>query len=133
MAHSDVFSVCAPSTPQTRGAINAERLALLPQGAVFVNIARGDLVDEDALIEAITSGRVGGAGLDVYRNEPTIDPRFLQLPRTTLLPHIGSATHEVRNAMGMLALDGIHSHFSGVPASNLLNPQAYGAAGEGRG
>lgn len=125
MAHSDVFCVCAPSTPQTRGAINAERLALLPRGAVFVNIARGDLVDEDALIDAITAGHIGGAGLDVFRNEPTIDPRFLQLPRTTLLPHIGSATHEARNGMGRLAVDALKTFLldGGRPA-HCLNPDA---------
>lgn len=126
MAHSDVFCVCAPSTPQTRGAINAERLALLPQGAVFVNIARGDLVDEDALIEAITSGRVGGAGLDVYRNEPTIDPRFLQLPRTTLLPHIGSATHDARNGMGRLAVEALQGFLLNQQRpTNCLNPEVF--------
>lgn len=125
MAHSDVFCVCAPSTPQTRGAINAQRLALLPRGAVFVNIARGDLVDEDALIDAITSGHIGGAGLDVYRNEPTIDPRFLQLPRTTLLPHIGSATHDARNGMGRLAVDALKAFLlDGEQPAHCLNPEA---------
>ncbi|MDO9435695.1 D-glycerate dehydrogenase [Hydrogenophaga sp.] len=125
MAHSDVFCVCAPSTPQTRGAINAERLALLPRGAVFVNIARGDLVDEDALIDAITTGHIGGTGLDVYRNEPTIDPRFLQLPRTTLLPHIGSATHEARNGMGRLAVDALKIFLlDGAHPPHCLNPDA---------
>lgn len=125
MAHSDVFCVCAPSTPQTRGAITAARLARLPRGAVFVNIARGDLVDEDALIDAIASGQVGGAGLDVYRNEPEIDPRFLTLPRTTLLPHIGSATHEARNGMGRLAVDALQRVLlHGERPENCLNPDA---------
>ncbi len=123
MAHSDVFCVCAPSTPQTRAAINAERLALLPRAAVFVNIARGDLVDEDALISAIASGQIGGAGLDVYRNEPAIDPRFLQLPRTTLLPHIGSATHGARNGMGRLAVDVLKAFLlDGERPAHCLNP-----------
>ncbi len=126
MAHSDVFCVCAPSTPQTRGAVNAGRLALLPRGAVFVNIARGDLVDEDALIEAIATGQVGGAGLDVYRNEPTIDPRFLQLPRTTLLPHIGSATHDARNAMGCLAVEALQAFLLNQQRpANCLNPDVF--------
>ncbi|WP_439590093.1 2-hydroxyacid dehydrogenase [Hydrogenophaga sp.] len=126
MAHSDVFCVCAPSTPQTRGAINAERLALLPHGAVFVNIARGDLIDEDALIEAITSGQVGAAGLDVYRNEPTIDPRFLELPRTTLLPHIGSATHDARNGMGRLAVEALQAFLLNQQRpANCLNPDVF--------
>jgi len=125
MAQSDVFCVCAPSTPKTRGAIHAGRLALLPRGAVFVNIARGDLVDEEALIEAITSGHVGGAGLDVYRNEPRIDPRFLSLPRTTLLPHIGSATHDARNGMGRLAMEALKSCLmGGAHRTHCLNPDA---------
>lgn len=125
MVHSDVFCVCAPSTPQTRGAINAERLALLPRGAVFVNIARGDLVDEDALIDAVKSGQIGGAGLDVCRNEPHIDPRLLQLPRTTLLPHIGSATHEARNGMGQLAVDALRGFLlDGERPTHCLNPDA---------
>lgn len=125
MAHSDVFCVCAPSTPQTRGVINRDRLALLPPGAVFVNIARGDLVDEDALIQAITTGQVGGAGLDVYRNEPNIDPRFIRLPRTTLLPHIGSATHEARIGMGRLALDALRAVLlDAQPPAHCLNPEA---------
>lgn len=120
---SQVFCVCAPATEQTRNIIDRDRLALLPAGAIFVNVSRGDLVDEDALIAAIRSGHIGAAGLDVYRNEPRIDPRLLQLPRTTLLPHIGSATEEARIGMGQLALDALHAwlHQGGRP-SNWLNP-----------
>lgn len=120
---SDVFCVCAPSTPETRGVLDVRRLALLPAGAVFVNISRGDLVDEDALIEAISSGRIGAAGLDVYRNEPQIDTRFLRLPRTTLLPHIGSATIEARTAMGILVLRALARWLEErKPSDNCLNP-----------
>lgn len=123
LAASDVFCVCAPSTPQTRGVLDARRLALLPRGAVFVNIARGDLVDEDALIDAVARGHIGGLGLDVYRNEPRIDPRFLQLPRTTLLPHIGSATNEARTAMGLLAVNALAAWLhEGRAPQNCLNP-----------
>lgn len=122
---SDVFCVCVPSTPQTRGILDARRLALLPEGAIFVNIARGDLVDEAALIAGIEAGRIGAAGLDVYRNEPQIDPRFLRLPRTTLLPHIGSATTEARNAMGMVALQALARWLvDGQSPPNCLNPAA---------
>lgn len=128
LSASDVFCVCAPSTPQLKGSINAQRLAMLPRGAIVVNVARGDLIDEAALFAAVQAGRVGAVGTDVYCGEPNIDARWLDLPNATLLPHIGSATHEVRTAMGMLALDGIHSHFSGVTAANLLNPQVYAAA-----
>jgi len=125
LSHSDIFCICAPSTPELKNAIDAQRLALLPAGAIVVNVARGDLVDEDALFAAVQDGRVGAVGIDVYRNEPNIDARWLDLSNATLLPHIGSATHEVRTAMGMLALDGIQSHFEGAPAANLLNPDAY--------
>lgn len=127
---SDVLCISAPSTPQLKGSINAQRLAVLPPGAIIVNIARGDLVDEAALFAAAQDGRLGAIGTDVYRGEPHIDARWLELPNATLLPHIGSATHEVRTAMGMLALDGIHSHFSGVPTANLVNPQVYTATRE---
>ena len=123
LAASEVFCACAPSTPQTRGVLDARRLGLLPAGALFVNIARGDLVDEEALIAAIESGRIGGAGLDVYRNEPRIDPRFLRLPRTTLLPHIGSATLEARTAMGRLAIEALAAWLlEGRVPANCLNP-----------
>lgn len=128
---SDVFCVCAPSTAETRGAINRDRLALLPPGAVFVNIARGDLVDEDALIAALQDGRVAAAGLDVYRNEPRIDPRFLALPHATLLPHIGSATEEARVAMGFLALEALEQWLlEGRAPANCLNPAALLSAKE---
>jgi lactate dehydrogenase-like 2-hydroxyacid dehydrogenase len=127
---SDVFCVCAPSTAQTRGMLDGRRLGLLPVGALFVNIARGDLVDEDALIEAVTAGRIGGTGLDVFRNEPLIDPRFLKLPRTTLLPHIGSATTEARTAMGLVALKALDHWLSErQPSPNCLNPATLGPKG----
>ena len=125
LAESDVLCICAPSTPELRNAIDAKRLACLPRGAMVVNVARGDLVDEPAMFAAVQEGQVRGIGFDVYRNEPRIDERWLRLPNATLLPHIGSATDEVRTAMGMLALDGIESHFAGRPAGNLLNPAAY--------
>ncbi|MEJ8827037.1 D-glycerate dehydrogenase [Variovorax humicola] len=123
LAQSDVLCICAPSTPELRNAVDARRVACLPRGAMVVNVARGDLVDEPALFAAVHEGRVGAIGFDVYRNEPRIDPRWLDLPHATLLPHIGSATTEVRTAMGMTALDGVESHFAGRPAANLLNPE----------
>ena len=125
LSESDVLCICAPSTPELRDSINAQQLACLPHGAMVVNVARGDLVNESALFAAVSEGRVSGIGFDVYRNEPHIDERWLGLPNATLLPHIGSATQEVRTAMGMLALDGIESHFNGQPAANLLNPAVY--------
>jgi glyoxylate reductase len=127
LAVSDVLCVCAPSAPELRGVLDAPRLRRLPRGALLVNIARGDLIDEDGLFEVMAEGHLGGLGLDVYRNEPRIDPRFLQLPATTLLPHIGSATEEARVAMGMLVVDALATHFDGGVAPNCVNPQVYPA------
>lgn len=128
LAHSDVLCICAPSTVELRNSIDARRLSLLPRGAIVVNVARGDLVDEQALFAAVQDGHIGAIGFDVYRNEPNIDRQWLLLPHATLLPHIGSATHEVRTAMGMLALDGVEAHFDRRPTPNLLNPEIYKAS-----
>ncbi|MCF4166634.1 D-glycerate dehydrogenase [Zavarzinia compransoris] len=107
LAVSDVLSLNAASTDATRGIINARTLALLPKGAILVNSARGDLVDDDALIEALQGGRLFAAGLDVFRGEPRIDARYRELPNVYALPHIGSATLETRTAMGMCAIDNL--------------------------
>ncbi len=114
----DFLSVHAASTPETRGIINKKTLGMLPQGAIVVNTARGDLVDDDALIDALESGHVSAAGLDVFNNEPDLDPRYRTLPNTFLLPHLGSATLETRNAMGFCALDNLDAFFAGKPLPN---------------
>lgn len=116
----DVLSLHAPGGPATRHWLNAERIALLPHGAVVVNAARGGLVDDLALIAALRSGQVGFAGLDVYDGEPHLNPGYLELDNVTLLPHLGSATHETRDAMGFLALDGIDAVLAGRKPSNLV-------------
>ena len=108
-----VLSLNCPATPETSGLLNAERIALLPDGAIVINTARGTLVDDDALIAALKSGKLHSAGLDVYNNEPAIDPRYRELDNTFLLPHIGSATRETRNAMGYRALDNLDAVFAG--------------------
>jgi len=110
---SDVLSVHCASTPETKSMVNAARLALLPRGAIFVNTARGDIVDDEALIAATASGHVGAIGLDVYNNEPNLDPRYRTIPNAFLLPHLGSATLETRNAMGFRAVDNLDAFFSG--------------------
>ncbi len=109
----DILSLNCPATPETKGVLNAARIARLPDGAIVVNTARGALVDDDALIAALKSGKLWAAGLDVYNNEPAIDPRYRDLPNTFLLPHIGSATRETRNAMGFRALDNLDAFFAG--------------------
>ena len=113
LAVSDVLSLNAAATDATRGIINARTLALLPRGAILVNSARGDLVDDDALIAALESGHLFAAGLDVFRGEPRIDPRYRDLPNVFALPHIGSATIETRTAMGMCAIDNLHAVLNG--------------------
>ena len=109
----DFLALHCPASRDTRHLVNGERLAMLPQGAILVNAARGSVVDEDALIDALKSGRLAAAGLDVYQNEPHIDPRFATLDNTFLLPHLGSATRETRDAMGFRALDNLDAFFRG--------------------
>jgi len=103
----DFLSLNAPGGDATKGWLNAARLARLKPGAIVVNTGRGTIVDDVALIAALRSGHVRAAGLDVYNNEPALHPDYLTLENAVLLPHIGSATVETRNAMGFLALDGI--------------------------
>jgi lactate dehydrogenase-like 2-hydroxyacid dehydrogenase len=116
----DFLSLNAPATPETRHFLNAQRLALMKPGAIVVNTGRGALIDDAALIDALKSGHIAAAGLDVYENEPRVHPGYRDLPNTFLLPHLGSATVETRVAMGMLALDNIQAVLSGKPAPNRL-------------
>ena len=96
----DIITLHCPHTAETHEMINAERIRMMKPSTYLINTARGDLVDENALIEALQNERIGGAGLDVYQNEPDIDPRLLTLRNTVLLPHMGSATFEGREASG---------------------------------
>lgn len=113
VAVSDVLSLHCPATPQTIGLLDARRIDLLPTGAIVVNTARGILVDDEALIAALRSGRIGAAGLDVYTGEPNIHPGYRDLDNVFLLPHIGSATRETRAAMGFRVIDNLDAFFSG--------------------
>jgi lactate dehydrogenase-like 2-hydroxyacid dehydrogenase len=113
LPHCDFLAFHCVATPQTRKMLNAERIALLPQGAIVVNASRGAVVDDEALIAALKSGRVAAAGLDVYNNEPDIHPGYRDLPNTFLMPHIGSATKETRDGMGFRALDNLDAFFAG--------------------
>jgi lactate dehydrogenase-like 2-hydroxyacid dehydrogenase len=110
---SDFLSLHAPSSPDTKLMMNARTLALLPKGAILVNSARGDLVDDEALIAALKSGHLFSAGLDVYTGEPAIHPAYRTLPNVFLLPHLGTATLETRTAMGFRALDNVDAVLTG--------------------
>ena len=114
----DVLSLHAPASASTRHFVDREALALLREGSVVVNTARGPLVDDEALIEALRSRHLHGAGLDVYDGEPKVNPGYLELDNVTLLPHIGSATLETRVAMGRLVLANLEAHFAGRPLPN---------------
>ena len=116
----DVLSLNAPGGASTRKWLNPERIAKLPTGAVVVNAARGTLVDDEALVAALKTGQVAFAGLDVYDGEPNIYPGYFALENVVLLPHIGSATKETRDAMGFLALDGIDAVLAGKTPANLV-------------
>ncbi len=119
LAVSDVLSLHCPASAETRHLLNAATIARLPAGAVVVNTARGDLVDDDDLIAALRSGRIAAAGLDVYEGEPRVHPGYRDLPNVFLLPHLGTATLATRAAMGFLALDNIDAALAG---RQPLNP-----------
>ena len=112
-AESDYLVVITPGGAGTRKLINAEVLAALGTKGILVNVARGSVVDEAALIEALQNGVIGGAGLDVFENEPNVPEALRQMPHVVLAPHIGSATTNTRQAMGDLAFNNMHHHFSG--------------------
>ena len=113
LPQAQLLSIHCPATPETRGLMNAARFALLPRGAIVVNTGRGAVVDDEALIAALKSGHIAAAGLDVFNSEPNVHPGYRMLWNTFLLPHIGSATRETRNAMGFRALDNMDAIFSG--------------------
>lgn len=115
LAASDILAVTCPLTARTRGLIDAEAIAALPDGAVLVNTARGPILDEDAVLAALHAGKLKAVGLDVFAREPDIDPRWLAAPRAFILPHIGSATLEARDRMGHLALDNLAAALAGDP------------------
>ena len=120
LAVSDILSINAPSSAETRHVLNAAAIARLPDGAIVVNTARGDMVDDAALIAALKSGKLRAAGLDVFAGEPQLNAAYLDLPNTYLLPHLGSATVETRDRMGFMALDNIDAVLQGRPAPHAL-------------
>jgi glyoxylate reductase len=124
LARSDVLSLHAPATPETRHAFDAPALAKLRPGAVFVNTARGPLVDEAALVDALRERRIAAAGLDVFEREPALAPGLTDLDNVVVLPHIGSATHEARGAMVELCCRNILAVLAGEPPLTPVHPPA---------
>jgi len=118
---SDVLSVCCPASKETINLINKDSLELLPKGAVVTNVARGDIVDDEALIDALNRRKVYAVGLDVYKNEPNLNPGYLKHKSAFILPHLGSATKETRTAMANLAIDNIDEFFKTGGCKNKVN------------
>lgn len=122
LAAADVVSLHLPLNEDSRHLIGAEALALMKPRAVIVNVSRGPIVDEEALVEALRAGRIAGAALDVFEREPEVHPGLLELENVVLVPHLGSATHETREAMGMLCVEALRAVLleSRVPANAVL-------------
>ncbi len=120
---SDFLSINCLMSPRNKGLLNAKTIALLPKGAIVINTARGAIIDDNALIDALQSGHLAAAGLDVFDNEPDIDPRYRKLDNVFALPHLGSATPETRAAMGHRAVDNLDAFFAHKTPSDLLTPQ----------
>ena len=118
---SDVLSVCCPASKETINLINKETLEFLPKGAVVTNVARGDIVDDEALIDALNRRKVYAVGLDVYKGEPNLNPGYLKHKSAFILPHLGSATKETRTAMSNLAIDNIEEYFKTGNCKNKVN------------
>ena len=118
---SDVLSVCCPASKETINLINKETLEYLPKGAVVTNVARGDIVDDEALIDALERRKVYAVGLDVYKGEPNLNPGYLKHKSAFILPHLGSATKETRTAMANLAIDNLEEFFKTGNCKNKVN------------
>ena len=111
----DFVSIHTPATPETKHILNASTISLLNKHAVVINTSRGSTIDDDALIDALENKKIYAAGLDVFNNEPNLDNRYTKLDNCFVLPHIGSATHETRLAMSMMAVDNIYCFFNNKP------------------
>lgn len=121
LARADFAVVAVPVSPETHHMVDADALALMPRHAHLINIARGDIVDEAALIAALQDGRIAGAGLDVYENEPEVPEALKALENAVLLPHMGTSTLEVREMMGRVAVENLRAALAGETPPNLVN------------
>ena len=126
LKEADFVSLHVPLTPETRHIIGSKELALMKPSAYLINTARGPVVDEAALVKALQQGKIAGAGLDVYEDEPTLSPGLIDLPNVILLPHMGSATLETRRRMANLAVDNLLAGLEGRRPPNCVNAQQLG-------
>ena len=118
---SDVLSICCPATKETENMINKETVEYFPKGAIITNVARGDIVEDEALIDALIRRKIYAVGLDVYKNEPNLNPGYLKIKTAFILPHLGSATKDTRIAMANLAIDNIDEFFKTGNCNNKVN------------
>tara|TARA_B100001175_G_scaffold220347_1_gene187554 strand:- start:82 stop:1035 length:954 start_codon:yes stop_codon:yes gene_type:complete len=118
---SDVLSICCPATKETENMINKETVEHFPKGAIITNVARGDIIEDEALIDALTRRKIYAVGLDVYKNEPNLNPGYLKIKTAFILPHLGSATKDTRIAMANLAIDNIDEFFQTGNCKNKVN------------
>ncbi len=118
---SDFFSINCPATKETKHIINKETLKYFPDGAIVSNSARGDMIEDDAMVAALKSGKIFSLGLDVYNGEPNIHPEYLTLPNVFVLPHLGSATVKTRTAMGNLAVSNLEEFLNTGKCKNIVN------------
>ena len=118
---SDFFSINCPATDKTKHIINKETLKYFPDGSIISNSARGDMIDDEAMVEALKSGKIFSIGLDVYNGEPNIHPDYLNLQNVFVLPHLGSSTIKTRTAMGNLAVSNLEEFFKTGKCKNAIN------------
>ena len=124
LAQSDFIVLQVPYSPQTHHLIGGAQLAKMKPSAILINSTRGGVVDDAALIDVLKKGGIRGAGLDVYENEPKLNPEFLKLDNVVLAPHVGSSTEATRKAMAMLAAQNLVAGLQGKLPPNLINPEA---------
>ena len=120
-SNSDILSICCPANKETENLINKTTLEYFPKGAVITNVARGDIVDDEALIDALSRRKIYAVGLDVYKGEPILNAGYLRHKSVFILPHLGSATKETRTAMANLAIDNITEFFQTGSCKNKVN------------
>ena len=118
---SDVLSICCPATKETKNIVNKETLEYFPTGAIITNVARGDMIEDEAMVEALTNRKIYAIGLDVYKGEPKINSGYLNQSTAFILPHLGSATKKTRTAMADLAISNIDEFFNTGKCQNIIN------------